>query len=726
MSIPLSDALDPRNHPSYTRRVEPPAFPISTPRARRSARAFSAAPPGSLLNLQRILTRQPSARLLTASEAAAEAQTSALMSLAEAVGGAAPTPAAKEPAALAPPLQARGGRARIPRDASSSAIVQGARAALHEEAWACLVAFHAAWMAAVRPTDIDAGAVVAEAEGGAGTAARRRVGQLHAHITAGEGVGQELWEALTGGGHIVPLARALFARAREGGGFAVDREDLLTAVRFVLAPLVAPRIAAERAALAEVVRLQGVVARRLSTAGVLGALIGDGPSAPHRRGALLARSACGAALLRGASMAPGSSRAPSRPEPTVTPSMRHLDATALVLASRPETRSATPQLAVPGRVRQRDVMAAASHQGEVLAFSTAAGLLSSGVGVAEALAPVLAAAARLASVWETAHPADRQLHGLDARMLLAALRVVACPLALPHESCWWALALASARPPARGTGAAPPPAEDWLAPFEREPPPLPAYSRLVVQAAPHRGGPLDRRAERDGRPRPPQPHWPGVLAAHLAPSAAVRPTLRAATGRGTLSEEDAVAVLAALCTGSEAASTLRPLLRAALSATTADGGGLPAPTAAVAPMHLLSSSQLLAALERPPFVALLSPLPGFELLSGAAAGAICAAETGVLAMGPPGHLRRARELFAAHAREQRAGWGRRRALLTAALAAWRRFRRARRGLRRFVTVASFLLLRARCPEALRRWAAAARAAGGGGGAHAGGGEGVRD
>lgn len=193
----------------------------------------------------------------------------------------------------------------MPTDRVAIAAVAAARQELHDRAWETVVAFHRAVLAAIRPTDIDPAAVVAEAVGGRGTAARRRAGPTRSHPTAGDGVQQPLWELLTGGGYQLPLLRALLARAGElhaatGSPWIVDRGGFVAAVRSVVTPLIEPRIEAERAALAEAVRLAALVDSRRSLADHTGGLLGDAPLVPPPRDALLARSHGGARLLAGA------------------------------------------------------------------------------------------------------------------------------------------------------------------------------------------------------------------------------------------------------------------------------------------------------------------------------------------------------------------------------------------------------------------------------------------
>ena len=195
-------------------------------------------------------------------------------------------------------------RAHVPVDRTTSSVVALAQHQLHDDAWEAVVSFHRTVLAAARPTDIDPAAVVAETIGGKGTAARRKGKQTYCHPTAGDNVPEPLWELLTGGQYLLPLLRLLLARASEisavtGSGFIVDRAGLLASIKAVVTPLVEPRIEAEWSALAEIVRLRKIAARKSSVADYSSRLLGDGVLAPPPRDPLLSRNEGGARLLQG-------------------------------------------------------------------------------------------------------------------------------------------------------------------------------------------------------------------------------------------------------------------------------------------------------------------------------------------------------------------------------------------------------------------------------------------
>ena len=379
-TVPLSQVLPhTTNHRAdLSRPVEAPAFACTTLSRRRAQREFdekhstsssgkpAAGTKPALLNVGRILDRRPSMPKLTAAEAAAEQQADMFRSIAAAIssssdgadesGADRPEWAVEEAQAAAQSSAAAAAndadnkqlahlmsrmhegekeeedsstsaarrlpfqltaRARLPVDRFTSVAVSAARQQLHDDAWAAIVAFHRAVVEALRPTDIDPAAAIAEAMGGKGTAARRKTKRWYSHPTAGDGVPEPLWELLTGGHYILPLLRSLLERAAEvspvtGSGFIVDRAGFIASVKAVLAPLIEPRIEAGKAALAEIVRLQKIAARRSSAADYNAKLLGDGVLAPPPRDPLLARSEGGAKLLQGATSSAAAAAAGKR------------------------------------------------------------------------------------------------------------------------------------------------------------------------------------------------------------------------------------------------------------------------------------------------------------------------------------------------------------------------------------------------------------------------------
>lgn len=218
-------------------------------------------------------------------------------------GTAAGTPAtgagSAPPPLPAPATHLVSGSLRLPRDRVHAAAVAAARRSLHDDAWAAVAAFHAALLAAVRPTAVDPAAMVAEAVGGPGTAARRRVARTCSHPDAGGGVPEALAELLLplGGaahpseaefspaagavrGLLVGLMRAALAADATGRTAVVSRDAVVAAAADAVAPFVAPRVAAECGAIAEAVRRQGVLARRRSAAEHVGGMLRDAPLVP--------------------------------------------------------------------------------------------------------------------------------------------------------------------------------------------------------------------------------------------------------------------------------------------------------------------------------------------------------------------------------------------------------------------------------------------------------------
>ena len=352
-------------------------------------------------------------------------------------------------------------------------------------------------------------------------------------------------------------------------------------------------------------------------------------------------------------------------------------------------------------------------------------------------APVAAAAEELASAWSVAHPVfaatsangPLQQAGIEWRHLLSALRVVAEPLAFPHQHMRRAMALALAPLSASSVSAlTPPPPPQLYVERTRLATSFPRDCHVMgAVAAAAAGISAAAAAAVAGTPSaalhcnnspliprsPPRLHWPATIEEEGAAAAERGDFLQRAAGAypctwaPVLTESnyqstdddgdggggvdgaawvagrgmrlgDCLRLLSSLCTDATASGTLQEAVLAGMRQIDAAAGTRgPPPESAVISLPafdaLLSSSALLGMTAPAPSVT-----AGGELLRY---GSLARIEA-TLPFGPRGHLPSSRARFAEHAGTVLAEWAYARALGGRVLAGWRLFAQQRRLMKR--------------------------------------------